>query len=241
MTARADTKAAEDLTVLADPAAVAEAAAQWLVERVGAGGAVCLSGGSTPRLLYERLALPPYRDRLPWPRLHWFWGDERFVAPDDPRSNYRMARLALFDHVPAPPANLHPIPTAGSIEDAAAAYERSLRDFAASRGGAPLFDASLLGLGPDGHTASLFPGTAALEEGKRWVRAVPDGLGEPRITLTFPALARSAEIAFLVDGAGKRDILARVRGGADLPAARVRAAGRTRWFVDRAALGTERR
>jgi 6-phosphogluconolactonase len=241
MTARAEAKPAEDWTVLVDPAAVAEAAAQWLVERVGAGGAVCLSGGSTPRLLYQRLALPPYRDRLPWPLLHWFWGDERFVPPDDPRSNCRMARLALFDHVPAPPANLHPIPSTGSIEDAAAAYEKTLRDFAASRGGAPLFDASLLGLGPDGHTASLFPGAAALDERARWVRAVPEGIGEPRITLTFPALARSAEIAFLVDGVQKRDILTRIRGGADLPAARIRAMGRTRWFVDRAALGTERR
>lgn len=230
-------------SVLPDPQSLARAAADWLLGCVsptnGAVG-ICLAGGMTPRLLYQLLARPPYRERLPWARLHWFWGDERFVPPDNPRSNYRMARIALLDAVPAPPENIHPIPTDGSIEQAAAAYESTLLRFYGSRvfeEKRPLFAATLLGLGPDGHTASLFPGRAALEEKERWVLGVPDGPGEPRITLTFPALAASAEIGFLVSGTEKRDVLARIRAGADLPAAHVRAARRVHWFADRAAFG----
>ncbi|HZS82919.1 MAG TPA: 6-phosphogluconolactonase [Stellaceae bacterium] len=236
-------RAERNLVVLDDAAAVAERAAAWLAERVGAAAgsapAVCLSGGSTPRRLYRRLAEPPFRAMLPWHSIHWFWGDERFVPPDDPRSNYRMAREALFDAAPVPPGNIHPVPTVGrKPEDAAADYERLLlavrRDM--RRDGAPLFDATLLGLGADGHTASLFPGSPALAERRRLVVAVVGAQPEARITLTFPALDSSGEVAFLVTGSDKRPILARLlAGGAALPAACVAPQGACRWFVDRSA------
>jgi 6-phosphogluconolactonase len=229
-------------TVLPDPEAVARAAADWLLESVRAAGdrpsAVCLAGGSTPQRLYELLPAPPYRDAFPWQRVHWFWGDERFVPPEDERSNYRMVRRALLDRAAVPAANIHPIPTTGAPRQAAAAYERELRRFYAADTldpARPLFDATLLGLGEDGHTASLFPWTAALEERARWVVAVEGVKPEPRITLTYPALESSGAAALLVTGAGKRDIVRRVRAGADLPAARLRPVGRLRWFLDRAA------
>lgn len=229
-------------TVLPDPEAVASAAADWLLERVRAAGdrpsAVCLAGGSTPQRLYELLPAPPYRDAFPWERVHWFWGDERFVPREDERSNYRMVRQALLDRAPVPEANVHPIPTSFTPREAAAAYERELRRFYGADTldpARPLFDATLLGLGEDGHTASLFPGTAALEERARWVVAVEGVKPEPRITLTYPPLESSREAAFLVTGAGKRDIVRRVRAGADLPAARLHPVGRLRWFLDREA------
>jgi 6-phosphogluconolactonase len=232
-----------EFMVLRGPKALARCAADWLLNRVLAVGempAVCLSGGSTPTLLYQALREEPYRDQFPWQRVHWFWGDERFVAPTDPRSNYGMARAVLFDHVPVPRANIHPIDTHGTLSEAAALYERELRQFAGSAGRAsdhPLFAATLLGLGTDGHTASLFPGDAALNEQERWVATVPESRPIPRITLTLPALASSGEIGFLVSGATKRAIFAQVRRGADMPATRVLSAGRVRWFVDRAAAG----
>lgn len=225
----------------ADPDALAERAARWVLERSLAAAARCalvLSGGSTPRRLYERLAAPPWRDRLPWPRLHLFWGDERFVPPEHPDSNFGMARQALLSRVPLPPGNLHPMPTDGTPEQAAAAYEAELKAFygAASLDPArPLFDATLLGLGPDGHTASLFPGNAALDEQRAWCVAVIGARPEPRLTLTLPVLNSSRAVAFLVEGAGKRDILRRIRRGEDLPAQRVRPAGELWWLIDKAA------
>ena len=138
--------------------------------------AVALSGGSTPRRLYEHLAGPPYRDAFPWSRTHWFWGDERFVPHGDAQSNYRMVREALLSRAPIPAINIHPIPTEGvSPEAAAVTYERELKSFYGAKrldAARPLFDVTLLGLGPDGHTASLFPGTAVLAERDRWVAAV---------------------------------------------------------------------
>jgi 6-phosphogluconolactonase len=224
---------------------MARRVADWLLAAVVAKDAVfavALSGGSTPRRLYERLAAPPYRDRFPWPRVHWFWGDERFVPEGDPLSNYRMVREALLTHAPAPPANIHPIPTEGLSADAAAmAYERVLKAFyGADRLDAarPLFDVTLLGLGEDGHTASLFPGTAVLAERERWVAAVVGAKAETRITLTYPAIESSRSVAFLVNGDRKREVLAAtLRGGGPQPAARVRPVGELIWFVDRAAVG----
>jgi 6-phosphogluconolactonase len=175
----------------------------------------------------------------PWPRVHWFWGDERFVPQDDPDSNYRMARDALLSRVPIPSGNIHPIPTEGlSAEEAAAAYEATLKEFYGADVLAPdrpLFDVTLLGFGENGHTASLFPGQA-LQEKRRWAVAVGGADAEPRITLTYPVLDSSRDVAFLATGAGKRDVVARARAGdRALPAALVRPIGRLHWFTDRAA------
>jgi 6-phosphogluconolactonase len=235
-----------DPEVLADPDALARRVADWLFEAAMAKEgvfAVALSGGSTPRRLYEYLAAPPFRDRFPWSRAHWFWGDERFVPHGDAQSNYRMVREALLSHAPIPADNIHPVPTEGTTPAAAsAAYERELQTFyGATRldPARPLFDVTLLGLGPDGHTASLFPGTAVLAERERWVAAVADAKSQMRITLTYPALESSRHVAFLVTGAEKRAALDRFRRGDDaLPAARLLPTGRLWIFCDTAAGGT---
>lgn len=230
-----------NLEILGDAHAVARHAAAWLAERLGEShrdrSAVCLSGGTTPRMLYARLA----QMALPWKRVHWFWCDERFVPPADERSNYRMVEEELLARAPIPGKNVHAIPTAGGTPGAAAdAYEEELKRFygaAALDPDRPLFDVTFLGVGEDGHTASLFPGSPVLQERSRWAAGVPDARPEPRITLTYPALESSREVAFLVTGAGKRPILEEIFGGTSAaPAARVRPAGRLHWFVDRAAM-----
>jgi 6-phosphogluconolactonase len=218
--------------ILADAEALARHAAEFVVTTLAATqdeARVCLSGGATPKRLYELLASPPFRDRLPWGRVHWFWGDERLVPPDHPASNYRLVRLAMLAAAPVPPGHVHRIPTEGGAAEAAARYEGELRGFA--REGAPLFDVALLGLGEDGHTASLFPGSPALAERERWAVAVEGA----RVSLTFPALESARHAVFLVAGAGKHAILGRVLGGEDLPAARLRPVGRLHWMLDRAA------
>jgi 6-phosphogluconolactonase len=226
----------------ADAEALARRAAEWIADLAAAGSgrfAVCLSGGSTPRRLYQLLGQPPHRDRLPWPRLHWFWGDERFVPWDHPDSNYGMARAALLAEAPVPPANIHGIATGGAPADAARAYEGVLKSYYGAESldpARPLFDVVLLGLGEDGHTASLFPGTAVLAERRRWVAEVVGAKPEARITLTYPALESTRHATFLVAGADKRAILARALAGDEsLPAARLRPAGVLSWFVDAAA------
>jgi 6-phosphogluconolactonase len=229
--------------VLADPEAMARRATAWLLAAARAkqgSFAVALSGGSTPRRLYELLAAPACREAFPWARTHWFWGDERFVPHDDAESNYRMVREALLSLAPIPAANIHPIPTDGITPDeAAAAYERELEAFYGATTLAPerpLFDIVLLGVGPDGHTASLFPGTAILAERRRWAGAVVGAKPEPRITLTYPALESSREVAFMAAGEDKRVVLGRLFGGdATLPAARLKPQGTLRFFLDRAA------
>ena len=174
---------------------------------------IALAGGSTPRALYERLAGAD----LPWSSMALWFGDERCVPPDHPDSNERMARAALLDNVSA---EVHRMPA----EDcAAAAYEQELRDaFVAYGSDVPRFELVLLGLGADGHTASLFPGDAALEERERLVARVerPD---HPRLTLTLPVLSAAAEALFLVTGAAKREALRDLLAGVSIPAARVRA------------------
>ena len=149
--------------------AVAEHVAEWLCALACAHDselAICLSGGSTPRLLYQRLADPVFASRVPWSRIHWFWGDERFVPHDDPASNYRMAYDALFSYVPVSKDRLHPIPTEGlSPLQAAANYQALLQHYSANNRLGPghsIFDVTLLGVGEDGHTASLFPGSLTL-------------------------------------------------------------------------------
>jgi 6-phosphogluconolactonase len=226
-----------------DPEALARNTAEWLCGRALASEstfAVCCSGGSTPRRLYEMLAEPALAARFPWGRVHWFWGDERFVPHDHPDSNYRMVRDALFAHVAVPDSNIHPIPTENlSPEQSAGAYEETLKTYYGATALAParpLFGVTLLGIGEDGHTASLFPGHPALEEQRRWAVAVIGAKSEARITLTYPALDSSRDAAFLVTGAGKREVAARARSGdPTLPAGRIRPVGRLHWFTDRAA------
>jgi 6-phosphogluconolactonase len=221
---------------------IAHRAARWLSGIAAASHgrfAVSLSGGSTPRRLYQLLAEPPFRDAMPWDRIHWFWGDERFVPPEHPDSNYRMVREALLTHAPIPVANIHPVPTGGEPVAAARDYEAMLQTFYGAEtldAASPLFDVQLLGLGPDGHTASLFPGTKVLDERQRWVAEVIGAKAEDRITLTYPVLESSRFTAFLVAGADKRDALKRVLAGdRGLPAARLSPVGELVWFVDQEA------
>jgi 6-phosphogluconolactonase len=230
------------LEVAKDPEALARRVARWLTDLAIASSdrfAICLSGGSTPRRLYQLLAESPYREALPWDRLHWFWGDERFVPWDHPDSNYGMVRAALLARAPIPPQNIHGIPTGGTPEEAARAYERALMTYYGSESldpARPLFDVMILGLGPDGHTASLFPGTAALEERRRWAVEVVGAKPEVRITLTYAPIESSRQAAFLVAGADKREVLTRgLAGDQALPAARVHPVGNLTWFVDEAA------
>ncbi|MGI4950745.1 MAG: 6-phosphogluconolactonase [Janthinobacterium lividum] len=226
-----------------DAASLAEAAADWMVQRFATTPgrlAVSLSGGSTPKILYETLARTPWRDLMPWDRVHWFWGDERFVPSGDKASNQGMVRRAMLDHVPAPAANIHPVPTGGlTPEDAATEYEAELRRFHGGDLAQPLFDLVLLGLGTNGHTASLFPGEAVVEERTAWAAPVTPP-GEPtRITLTWPPLESCRTAAFLVAGADKRDVVARVRAGdRSLVAARYRPAGALHWWLDADAAGS---
>jgi 6-phosphogluconolactonase len=228
--------------VAKDPETLAHRVAQWITDLAASSRgrfAICLSGGSTPRRLYQLLADAPYRDALPWERVHWFWGDERFVPWDHPDSNYGMVQSAMLARVPAPPQNIHGIETASTPPDAARAYERVLKSYYGAEALDParaLFDVEILGLGPDGHTASLFPGTSVLEERDRWVAEVIGARAEARITLTYPVLESSRHSAFLVAGREKREMLVRALASDEtLPAARVNPIGDLTWFVDEAA------
>jgi 6-phosphogluconolactonase len=234
-----------NLEILADPEALSRRVAAWLLELAIATKnifAVCLSGGSTPQRFYEHLAEPPFCGAFPWSRTHWFWGDERFVPHDHALSNYRMVREALLARAPIPAVNIHPIPTEGlSPEMAASAYERELKSFYGAAHldpSRPLFDVNLLGLGKDGHTASLFPGNPVLAERDKWVSAVIGAKPEARITLTYPVLESSRHAAFLVAGEDKRAIFKRLRLEDDsLPASHLRPTGTLWLFSDTAAVG----
>ncbi len=233
------------IKVYADLEALSQAAAELFVvearRAVKARGrfTVLLAGGDTPRRTYELLATAPFRERVPWSAVHAFWADERCVPPDDKRSNALMARRALLDHVPVPPAQIHPIPGGSSPHEAAREYEEVLRAFFAAD--LPGFDLAFLGLGENGHTASLFPGTSALEERERWVAEVyVAGEGLHRVTLTAPAINQAALIAFLVAGGGKAEVLRKVLEGTSdplqVPARLIRPVqGELLWLVDREA------
>jgi 6-phosphogluconolactonase len=198
---------------------------------------IALAGGSTPRPIYARLASAGYRERLDWSRVHVFFGDERCVPASDTRSNYRLACDTLLDHVRLPPVNIHRMQ--GEIEPALAAlsYEQELRS-AFRLSSFPVFDLICLGLGDNGHTASLFPGTAALREQTRWVVAqYVEVVTAWRITFTAPLINAARHSAFLVEGAAKADVLARVLHGPYqpdvLPAQLVQpVSGQLHWLVD---------
>jgi 6-phosphogluconolactonase len=230
--------------ILPDPMALARYAAEWIMAAalVAKGPfRISLSGGSTPKTLYGLLASDEFRNRFPWQRVSWYWGDERFVPYDHPDSNYRMTREAMLGKAPIPAENIHPVPTDGTPEDAARRYEQILQEaYGASTldPARPLFDITLLGLGQDGHTASLLPGEPELKERKRWVVAVSHGRPEVRITMTYPAIESSRYVVFLVAGREKTAILSAIRaGGSQVPAARVRPVGELFWFLDKAAAG----
>ena len=233
---------------VSDPAALAIAAAERLLARIDANrgrAAICLTGGSSPQQLYRLLATDPYRGRIPWDRVHWFIGDERFVTPNDPLNNMAMAREIFLDRC-APAANVHPIPTETADPDVSAnRYASELRSFYGADeldSARPLFDVVLMGVGPDGHTASLFPDDPAVEETRRWVVGVPKAHVEPfvpRVTLTLPALGSCREMLFEVAGSQKRAILTRLFTDENLPANRARSTGETVLLADQAALGGE--
>jgi 6-phosphogluconolactonase len=187
-------------------------------QRISSAGrfAVALSGGSTPRALYALLASDQFQPQVPWPQVHVFWGDERCVPPDHSESNYRMAREALLDAVPIPIQNIHRMP--GEYADhtrAATEYEQTLKTFfEVPAGKVPRFDLILLGMGDDGHTASLFPGTAALAEQERWVTAnYVEKLATHRLTLTVPVINHAANVVFLISGESKASVLREVLEG----------------------------
>jgi 6-phosphogluconolactonase len=241
---------AEEVVVLADQDALAYEAARRFariaeegVERSGR-FTVALSGGSTPRRLYGLLAADASRWRIPWGKSHVFWGDERAVPPDHPDSNYGMARTALLNRVPIPASHVHRMQAEEADLDAAASRyeaEMAVAFGVPPDGDPPQFDLILLGMGGDGHTASLFPHTQALREPRRWVvrNHVPK-LQADRLTLTVPLINRGRTILFLVAGEDKAPVLREVlEGAADperLPAQLVRpTTGRLVWLIDQSA------
>lgn len=217
---------------------IAECAARALDER--GRFTIALSGGGTPRPIYARLADAEFQQRIDWTRTHIFFGDERCVPPDDTRSNYRMARETLFDHAPIPSENIYRIRGEDDPALAALAYEQQIqRLFRASA--PPAFDLILLGMGENGHTASLFPGTAALREKTRWV--VPqyvEVMQTWRVTFTAPLINAARQVAFLAEGAGKAQMLWNVLKGPYqpdvLPSQLIQPTrGELHWLVDAAA------
>jgi 6-phosphogluconolactonase len=256
------------IEVVPDADALATRAAEWLVEQLAHAIAkreravIALSGGSTPKAVFALLAQQPFRGRVDWTRVHVFWGDERFVHAGDKERNETMARDALLGTLDLPAAHVYAMPAdegpafAHANDDVDAAFERA-RSAAALHESAlhafygqatlsdrPFFDVVMLGLGEDGHTASLFPDSAALDETTHWVAAVRTDAKPPpvRITMTFPLLASTHAVLFLAAGAGKRGIAERVLGGdTALPAARVQPLGGTLWILDEAAVDAARR
>ena len=231
------------IEILPDSAYVAQRAAELIVAQNQVALSqnnlftIALSGGSTPKRLYELLGDPTkqFRSQLPWDRIHFFWSDERHVPPDNPDSNYRMVREALLAHVPVLPSNIHRIQSEKpDASQAADDYEKQLATFFNHE--LPRFDLVLLGLGTDGHTASLFPGSVALEETHRLVTAPwVEKLNTYRITMTLPILNNASTIIFLVSGEDKAEILGDVLQGEPnhFPAQRIKpTSGTLTWLVD---------
>ncbi len=233
--------------VVPGPDALAETAARWTAELMRAAadarGAcyLALAGGDTPRACYERLSQSPFGTSLPWSKVHIFWSDERRVPLTHPESNYGMARSALLSRVPVPFAQVHPMPAQDpDARRAAEGYARLIEQVVPKDGGElPRFDLILLGLGEDGHTASLFPGDDALSEQRALVRPVQAARPPPgRLTITLPLINAARAVLFLVQGARKRSALdAVLRQNPAVPAGLVRpTAGELHFIVDREAL-----
>lgn len=231
-----------------DAEGVARAGAELFVSTMGEAirergrASVALSGGSTPRRMYELLASEPWASKVDWGRVHFFWGDERCVPPQDRASNYRMACEAMLTALPVPKENIHRIPgEASPPERAAEEYESEMRKF--FDGPLPTFDLILLGLGTNAHTASLFPNSNALREQSRWVVAdFIEEINACRITLTVPVLNNARDVAFLVCGAEKAEVVRDVVAGKvdpqRKPAQLIRPVnGNQTWVLDRAAAG----
>jgi 6-phosphogluconolactonase len=217
----------------------AERCSQLALESVESAGriTVALSGGSTPQHLYSLLASPDYKDQIPWSNVELFWGDERCVPPDHPESNFRMAQEALLSKIKIPPENIHRMRGEQETQAAAAEYEKELqKTFGLNSGALPRFDLILLGIGEDGHTASLFLGSEALNETKHLVVApFVAKLNSYRLSLTLPVLNNAANVWFLVMGATKADAVKQaLSASSDLPAARVQPVnGKLTWWVTR--------
>jgi 6-phosphogluconolactonase len=233
------------VAVLPDLATLSQEAAGRIAEQAREAVAsrgrftVALSGGSTPEGTYRLLAQEPYRSQVPWDGVHLFWSDERCVPPDDAGSNYGLAHQAFIEKVPLPPENVHRIRGELPPQAAAVATRRDMEDFFC--GPVPRFDLVLLGLGNDGHTASLFPGSDALEPTHNMAVAVEaqyEGRPAQRVTLTLPAINAARQVLFLVSGEDKAEVVARVLYGGEgsLPAEKVRpTAGELVWLLDEAA------
>ncbi|HEV2491008.1 MAG TPA: 6-phosphogluconolactonase [Candidatus Acidoferrales bacterium] len=240
-----DTVLGAEARVFADLESLSRAAAEESARAVGEAVRsrgrclIALSGGHTPSRMYELWATE-YREKIPWGKVHFFWGDERFVPADDPKSNYRMAKLSLLDRVPVQAENIHPVVTSyANADEAAQVYENTLRRFFGDAG--PTFDILFLGMGGEGHTASLFPDSPALAEQKRWVVGVRAPVDPPvRVSLTFPVLRRARETFFLIAGADKKGVIEELTrdpkaAGKKFPVAMLRPEGRAIWFLDQAA------
>jgi 6-phosphogluconolactonase len=230
--------------VFDSPELVAEAAAERFInlaqDSITQRGrfSVALAGGNTPRRVYELLASERFKGQVEWAKVYLFFGDERCVPPDHPDSNYRMANEALITHVPIPPANVHRMAGEGEPSVSAALYETQMRQYFGNVTW-PSFDLVFLGLGKDGHTASLFPQTKALTEADKWVAANwVEGLGVYRLTLTVPVLNHARRIIFLVTGSDKaktiKEVLISPRDPVRLPAQLIDPPeGTCEWLVDR--------
>ncbi len=228
------------LKIFPDPTALVNYAADLFAQQAQTAPgrfSVALSGGNTPRALYERLSASDMAERIPWPKTHLFWGDERCLPPDHPDSNYGMTAAALLSRVRLPAENVHRIQGELPPPQAAERYEAELRAFF---GETPAFDLVFLGMGEDGHTASLFPGSPALAESVRWAVEVEHTTPPPplvsRVTLTYGVLNAARRVVFLVSGASKAGMLAQAWRGGNVPAGRIRPQnGELLWLVDQAA------
>ena len=233
------------LSIAETPADVAQQAAEWvadyaeLVLQQRDRFTIALSGGSTPKALHKLLAQPPLRDRIDWSRVHVFWGDERFVPFDDEKNNARMAYETLLDHVDVPDTQIHVMKTDLPPDASMAAYDQMLHRY--FDGHAYTFDLVLLGMGDDGHTLSLFPGTAVVNEDEAWTKAFYlDQQAMHRLTLTAPVVNRAAAVLFLVAGAAKAAALNAVLHGPyqpyKYPSQRIKPkTDEFIWFIDKAA------
>lgn len=230
--------------ILADTPSLIEAAAEQFVNAARSAIAkrgvfyVALAGGSTPKGLYERLATSPYIEQIDWTRVHLFFGDERCVLPTHDESNFKMADKAMISHVPIPPENVHRMPTEeGVAPEVAIRYGRVMQETLQDQ---PL-DLVLLGLGPDGHIASLFPDTAALDATTRTTSLYVEKFESWRVTMTYPTINAARQVIVFIAGEAKAEIIHEITTNAvhGLPVQRLAPQGEYYWFMDKAAAGQQ--